>query len=87
MKALLEEILRTHTIPCIVLGDFNENYMNPGLISDLFKTFQYKQLVKNPTTLGQTILDLIFVNGPNTDKEAYIRPLFYGYHDAVYIQI
>ena len=71
----------------IVTGDFNEDLMKgQKTISNLMSRNDYQQIITQATTLGNTLLDVIYVKNVNV-RNSGIFQTHYSYHDAVYLQI
>ena len=71
----------------IVTGDFNEDLMKgQKTISNLMSRNDYQQIITQATTLGNTLLDVIYVKDVNV-RNSGIFQTYYSYHDAVYLQI
>ena len=71
----------------IVTGDFNEDLMkDQKTFSNLMSRNDYQQIITQATTLGNTLLDVIYVKDVNV-RNSGIFQTYYSYHDAVYLQI
>ena len=71
----------------IVTGYFNEDLMKgQKTISNLMSRNDYQQIITQATTLGNTLLDVIYVKNVNVRNSGIFRT-HYSYHDAVYLQI
>ena len=71
----------------IVTGDFNEDLMKgQKTISNLMSRNDYQQIITQATTLGNTLLDVIYVKDVNV-RNSGIFQTYYSYHDSVYLQI
>ena len=55
-------------------------------ISNLMSRNDYQQIITQATTLGNTLLDVIYVKNVNV-RNSGIFQTHYSYHDAVYLQI
>ncbi|CAG2209097.1 unnamed protein product [Mytilus edulis] len=77
------------SLPSIIVGDFNNDAFQSGenKVVNMFKEFGYTQKVDFPTTEEETCLDLVFVHGFVNNCTATILQTFYGYHDAVKMDI
>ena len=88
----LEQILQNHVVQKhrikIVIGDLNENLLVAGthMIFTLLRHYGFHQLIVKPTTSSDTLLDVIYFNGPETDYKSGVLQTYFGYHDAVYLE-
>ena len=67
--SILHRLLRhvsMSNLPCIILGDFNEDilrHQNSALLS-LMSNFTFTQLVQSPTTAQGTLIDHVYYRNP-----------------------
>ena len=75
--------MSTETVIC---GDFNEDYPAGGCIRKLFEELSYSQVITEPTTENQTLLDVIYVSNRivNDIKYKGIINTYHSYHNGVY---
>ena len=66
--------LSQSTIPCIILGDFNENVLHQqnSTLFKLMDDFSYTQLVNSPTTAQATLLDHVYYKNPSVNSAEHI---------------
>ena len=80
------------SMPCIILGDFNENLLqqqNTAIVS-LMSNFSFTQLVSSPTTTQGTLLDHVYYRNPIKPAEqaiVHVKDTYYSDHDTVYCSI
>ena len=67
----------------VIGGDFNINILKDHL-QDSHPLNLYKQLITEPTTSAQTLLDPIFVSLTPTNYDAGVSRTYYSFHDAVF---
>ena len=85
--------LSQSTIPCIILGDFNENVLHQqnSTLVKLMDDFSYTQLVNSPTTAQATLLDHVYYKNPSVNSAEHIMihviDTYYSDHDTVYCNI
>ena len=92
---VLTRLLRHVTlcsIPCVILGDFNEDivYHQNSAILPLMSSFSFQQLVQYPTTSQGTLIDHVYYR--NTSGSAMfaivqVQDTYYSDHDTVYCSI
>ena len=71
----------------LVLGNFNEDLMqNKTKISNYFKQHGYKQLIHQPTTDQESLLDHIYFNGTSTTTTE-VCDTYYSDHDSTMLAI
>jgi hypothetical protein len=56
------------------------------MIFTLLRHYGFHQLIVKPTTSSDTLLDVIYFNGPETDYKSGVLQTYFGYHDAVYLE-
>lgn len=78
------EIMDVH--PIIFCGDFNENLLSDGNkpILELFRSRGYEQLIADPTTDKNTVLDLVFISRPQQCLHSGVLKAYHSYHNPVY---
>ena len=70
----------------IITGDFNHDLHNPSeQITELFKSYNFIQLITKPTHILGGILDLIFTNNHSTTASIY--PNYFSDHHFIITQI
>ncbi|CAG2195137.1 unnamed protein product [Mytilus edulis] len=71
----------------IVLGDFNEDILKSNSAIEMFmKQFGFMQILHNPTTDGDTLIDHVYVRGKLQISLDTIQT-YYSYHNMVLLQI
>ncbi|XP_071153638.1 uncharacterized protein [Mytilus edulis] len=71
----------------IVLGDFNEDILKSNSAIQMFmKQFGFMQILHNPTTNGDTLIDHVYVRGKLQISLDTIQT-YYSYHNMVLLQI
>ena len=66
LHRLLRHVSIMSNLPCIILGDFNEDilrHQNSALLS-LMSNFTFTQLVQSPTTAQGTLIDHVYYRNP-----------------------
>ncbi|CAF3792202.1 unnamed protein product [Rotaria sp. Silwood1] len=72
----------------IIMGDFNENANNIDIpIHKYFEARCYNRLVFENTTLGNTLLDCVFIKDVNTKQKLSIIPAYFSYHNALTLEL
>ncbi|KAK3100565.1 hypothetical protein FSP39_021862 [Pinctada imbricata] len=85
--ANITSILTVKNVPCIVMGDFNENILqNNGKIQSFMISKNFKQVVTSPTTENGTLIDHVYVS-KNLDVTTNIIPTYYSDHEAVHVHV
>lgn len=85
MKRLLV-IAQSMHLPCLIMGDFNQNISNGNSsIKLLMEKNGFNQLVTEVTTDSGTLIDHVYVKDINV-KIAMI-PTYYSYHEALELTI
>ncbi|KAK3104347.1 hypothetical protein FSP39_000070 [Pinctada imbricata] len=85
--ANITSILTVKNVPCIVMGDFNENILqNNGKIQSFMISKNFKQVVTSPTTENGTLIDHVYVS-ENLDVTTSIMPTYYSDHEAVHVHV
>jgi len=89
---LFRQLLQKASSICnelIVLGDINVDYLkknNHAEIKSTFTTYEFKQLVKNPTRIDkqtETLIDIIASNNPSIINDTSVIPTSYSDHDMI----
>ena len=71
----------------IIMGDFNEDLMKGQCtILNVMTSNGYTQIIKQGTTLGNTLLDAVYVKNVDVQSSGVLQA-HYSYHDPVYTQI
>ena len=91
---ILHRLLRhvsMSNLPCIILGDFNEDilrHQNSALLS-LMSNFNFTQLVQSPTTAQGTLIDHVYYRNPTLSSYTIVevQDTYYSDHDTVYCKI
>lgn len=73
--------------PIVILGDFNDIALSTtSSLQQLFTSNGFQQLVNKPTTEYGTCLDFVFVRGFHELPQVTVKPLYYSFHDAIYLE-
>ncbi|XP_071150816.1 uncharacterized protein [Mytilus edulis] len=71
----------------IVLGDFNQDILKTNSSIKEFMAIQgFAQIVSNPTTDGDTLIDHVYLNG-NLKISVEVMQTYYSYHNMVSLRI
>ena len=92
---VLTRLLRHVTlcsIPCVILGDFNEDIVHHqnSTILPLMSSFSFQQLVQYPTTAQGTLIDHVYyrnTSGSTVFAIVQVQDTYYSDHDTVYCSI
>lgn len=95
LENLLKMIMMKDKNKKIILGgDFNVNYFKEcklkRLLSNLLTTYNFQQIVKEPTritTTSSTCLDLIFINFNNKELTVNVQELGFSDHRGVELSL
>jgi endonuclease/exonuclease/phosphatase family metal-dependent hydrolase len=77
------------TVPCVVLGDFNEDILhcqNSAILS-LMSSFSFQQIVPYPTAPQATLIDHVYYRntaGHSMSAIVQVQDTYYSDHDTVY---
>ena len=80
------------TVPCVVLGDFNEDILhcqNSAILS-LMSSFSFQQIVPYPTTPQATLIDHVYfrnTTGHTISAIVQVQDTYYSDHNTVYCSI
>ena len=76
------------TVPCVILGDFNEDvsHCQNSAILSLMSSFSFKQIVPCPTTPQGTLIDHVYFRN-TTGHFISVQDTYYSDHDTVYCSI
>ena len=90
--AVLHSLLRyisLSTVPCLILGDFNDNifHMQSSPIQTLMHNSGFRQLVTVPTTHQGTLIDHVYFNGPFSNISITVQDTYYSDHNTIYCKI
>ena len=83
----LSNIIQHHTLPTVILGDFNENllpYTSSSRLLQFMSSKGFSQLVKVATTDSGSMLDHIYYNQPCAGVVEVIDT-YYSDHDACFL--
>jgi len=73
----------------IILGDFNENLLDrtkPQKICDYLQLQDFEQIISQPTTEGNSLIDHIYIKGIiKQSANAFVCPVYYSYHEVLKI--
>jgi endonuclease/exonuclease/phosphatase family metal-dependent hydrolase len=92
LTTLLTRLL-THmtlcTVPCVILGDFNEDILHcqNSVILSLMSSFGFKQIVPYQTTPQATLIDHVYYRntaGHSMSAIVQVQDTYYSDHDTVY---
>ena len=73
--------LTISTLPCVVLGDFNEDISvcENSAILNLMSSFGFAQIVQTSTTPQGTLIDYVYIR--NTTAIVHVQDTYYSDHD------
>ena len=85
MSTIMRQV-RSCTIPCIVLGDFNEDLLTKpdSQLMNFMSHHGFSQLVQSPTTDNGTLIDHVYYNRPSLHLKVQISDTYYSDHDTVF---
>ena len=95
LTTLLTRLLRHMTlctVPCVILGDFNEDILhcqNSAILS-LMSSFSFRQIVPYPTTPQATLIDHVYfrnTTGQTVSAIVQVQDTYYSDHDTVYCSL
>ena len=77
MSGLLRD-LESYDMPCIVLGDFNEDFLAKAdsRLVTLMSQYEFSQLVQTPTTDRGTLIDHVYYNGPSDHVKLQVNDTY-----------
>ena len=84
--------LTISALPCVILGDFNEDilhFQNSAILSLMF-AYGFTQIVQCPTTPQGTLIDHVYVRSTASytmSATAHVQDTYYSDHDTVYCSI
>ena len=78
-------------MPCVILGDFNEDLIHQphSRLLDLMSDYDFTQLVESPTTAQGTLIDHVYYRTPSQSRNimVQVQDTYYSDHDTVYCSI
>lgn len=87
LMKLLTRVTTEIFSPIVILGDFHDNALSTtSSLQQLFTNNGFQQLVNKPTTESGTCLDLVFVRGFHELPQVTVKPLYYSFHDAIFLE-
>lgn len=87
--AMLTRLLKhvsVSNVPCVILGDFNEDLLHQinSPILTLMSEYGFAQLVSSPTTPQGTLLDHVYCRYPPNHVAIQVKDTYYSDHDTIY---
>ena len=84
--------LTISTLPCVVLGDFNEDisHCQNSAILSLMSSYGFTQIVSCPTTPQGTLIDHVYIRNITSHTMStcvHVQDTYYSDHDTVYCNI
>ena len=79
-----------HTVPTVVLGDFNDNLLATPCQDQVLRMMSSKgfsQLGQVPTTDTGSLLDHIYYSGAFTSAFVDVVDVYYSDHDATFMSL
>ena len=86
----LQQLIDSEIFDCI-MGDFNLNALDPEISTVMTRILRdYELVVKDPTHLGGSLLDHVYINKRLFDSnlvKCFVKSVFFSDHDAVKVVI
>ena len=84
--------LTNSTLPCVILGDFNEDiaHCQNSAILSLMSSYGFTQIIHCPTTPQGTLIDHVYIRSTITHTMSamvHVQDTYYSDHDTVYCSI
>lgn len=84
--------LTNSTVPCVALGDFNEDMLHcqNSAVLNLMSSFSFTQIVHCPTTPQGTLIDHVYsrnITSHSMSTYVHMQDTYYTAHDTVYYSI
>ena len=79
----LLDLLDTRSDTIVVMGDFNDDMFKESTMNNLMANRGYVQVVSQPTTENNTLIDHVYIKTTHFDVEAKVLPTYFSDHEGI----